>query len=122
VDLNLLHWITNSSPQITSLSPLSSVEERRSKQEELKRNLGEVGGGVFIFGAKGCWVLLLVMGKVSRSRKTGVGTLGLFLLALLSLLLLVFVLLGFVAAPPSPDTQFALGAKVELKLPSQLHM
>ncbi|CAM6072583.1 unnamed protein product [Sphagnum tenellum] len=62
------------------------------------------------------------MGKVNRSRKTGVGTLGLFLLALLSLLLLVFVLLGFVAAPPSPDTQFALGAKVELKLPSQLHM
>jgi hypothetical protein len=48
--------------------------------------------------------------------------LGLFLLALLSLLLLVFVLLGFVAAPPSADTQFAHGAKVELKLPSQLHM
>jgi hypothetical protein len=43
-------------------------------------------------------------------------------LRLLSLLLLVFVLLGFVAAPPSPDTQFAHGAKVELKLPSQLHM
>jgi hypothetical protein len=68
-------------------------------------------------------VCLLVMGKASRSHnKTGVGTLGLFLLALLSLLLLVFVLLGFVAAPPSPDTQFAHGAKVELKLPSQLHM
>jgi hypothetical protein len=43
-------------------------------------------------------------------------------MALLSLLLLVFVLLGFVAAPSSPDTQFAHGAKVELKLPSQLHM
>jgi hypothetical protein len=75
-----------------------------------------------IWGGRGWWVLLLVMGKVSRSHKTGVGTLGLFLLALLSLLLLVFVLLGFVAAPPSPDTQFAHGAKVELKLPSQLHM
>jgi len=87
-----------------------------------RKNSRGIWGVEFLFLGKGCWVLLLVMGKVSRSRKTGVGTLGLFLLALLSLLLLVFVLLGFVAAPPSPDTQFALGAKVELKLPSQLHM
>ncbi len=69
------------------------------------------------------WVLS--MGKMSRSYyRTRAGTLGLFLFALVSLLLLVFLLLSLIAVPSSPDSDFPKGAKVELKLPSQqlLHM
>jgi hypothetical protein len=69
------------------------------------------------------WVLS--MGKMSRSYyRTRAGTLGLFLFALVSLLLLVFLLLSLIAVPSSTDSDFPKGAKVELKLPSQqlLHM